>query len=776
MTPASGSTVTLPLTTVTLRFNEAYDPSSISTSNLSLNQGSVSSDTLVDAQTVSYQLAGITSAGTLTIAMASGAVTDAFGNPGPAFSGSLILNYPAMPFPTPLASVLPAGSLIYQNSTSGAIAAGSTDTYSLPVAAGQTLSILVTTRSGLKTQLNLIGPGVSASASSPLAGAPAVLQSIAIGATGTYAFSVSGLDGTTGNYTIQVDLNAALSSATVDGPGNHSLATAQNIDASFVALGSTAQRGAVAGSIAGLIGPDGFGYSAASIAPQFVDISPAGPSPTPNAPLLVGVDDGTAALSPADLSGFSFRFYNTTYTSLYISSNGLLTFGSANSAYDNTDLTSGLPPAAIAPLWDDLVVGGGSQSGIYWQVQGAGTSQRLVVQFNDVSFAGADYTGLITFEVLLNADGTIIFNYKNLDSGDSHAGGASATVGIKDAGSQGSNRLLVSYNSAANALVSTGASVEIGTGLASFTSDYFAYSLAAGQPTTLAVTGQNSGNVSVTLQNAQGQTLAVGTSPGAGSNVASAIQNFIAPAAGTYYAVVTGSGGTAYSLVANRGAAFDTELNGSFATAQDISGTSGVLGWMPAAPATPTANWYSIDLAAGHELLLQTSTPGGNGAQFANGLVPRIELYSPSNVLIASGQGTGNQSLAAVASVSGAYCVRIWGNNSTSGEYFLGAAIDPSPPSAAITPVTPSPRNTSVAQIQVVFNEPVTGLTLADFSLAVGGGPNLLTSAQSLTTSDNTVYTLGNVAPLTNTVGAIRSRWPRTQTSSIQAAGFSPAE
>jgi autotransporter-associated beta strand protein len=753
VTPASGSTVTLPLTTVTLQFNEAYAPSSISTSNLSLNQGSVSGYTLVDSQTVSYQLTGVTSAGTLTIAMASGAVTDTFGNPGPGFSGSLILNYPAIPFPTPLSSVLPAGSLIYQNSTSGTIAAGSTDTYSLPAAAGQTLTILVTTRSGLQSQLKLIGPGVTASASSPLAGAPAVLQSIPVNTTGTFALSVSGLNGTIGSYTVQVVLDASLSSVTVSGPGNHSVATAQNIDPSFIALSNAAQRGAVAGTFANLIGPDGSGYSAASIAPQFVDISPTGPAPTPNAPLLVGVDDGTAALTAANLSGFTFSFYNTTYTSLYISSNGLLTFGTGNSAYANTDLTSAPGQAAIAPLWDDLVVGGGTQSGIFWQVQGTGANQRLVVQFNDVGFAGGAYTGSVTFEVLLNANGTIVFNYKNLDSGDAHSGGASATVGIKDAGLQGNNRLLVSYNSAANALVANGRSVEIGTSLASFTSDYYAYSLAAGQSTTLAVTGQNLANMNLTLLNSQGQTLAAGTSPGAGSNVGSLIQNYVAPAAGTYYAVTTGPGGTAYSLVATRGAAFDTELNGSFSTAQDIDGTSGVLGWMLAAPATPTANWYSINVAAGNELLLLTSTPGSVGSPFANGLVPRIELYSPSSALVASGQGAGNQSLAALASVSGAYRVRVWGNNSTSGVYFLSAAVDTAPPSATITPVTPSPRNTPVDQVQIVFNEPVTGLTLADFSLAVTGGPNRLTPAQTLTTSDNTVYTLGNLGAVTNSVG-----------------------
>ena len=201
--PASGTTVTLPLSMVSVHFNEAYAAASIGTSDLSLSQGTVSGFTLVDSQTVRYSLAGITAAGTLTIKMAAGAVTDLFGNPGPAFSGSLILNYAAIPFPTPLARVGPAGSLIYQNSTSGTIGAGSTDTYSLSLAASQTISILVTTPGGLQPQINLTGPGVAASASSAVAGAPAALQTIAINSTGQYAFSVSGLTATTGSNTIQ---------------------------------------------------------------------------------------------------------------------------------------------------------------------------------------------------------------------------------------------------------------------------------------------------------------------------------------------------------------------------------------------------------------------------------------------------------------------------------------------------------------------------------------------------------------------------------------------
>jgi hypothetical protein len=672
-TPANGSTLTLPLPALTLHFNEAYASSSISASNLSLSQGSVSGFTLVDSQTVTYGLSGINSAGTLTINMAAGAVTDAFGNPGAAYSGSLLLNKGPVPFPTPLASVTPAGSLIYQNSTSGSIASGTTDTYTLPIAAGQALTILVTPSSGLQAQLNLSGTGVATSATSASAGGPAVLQTVAIGATSTYTFTVNGLSGTTGSYSIQVYLNAALSTATVGGASNHSLATAQNLDPSFVALNGTAQRGAALGTLAGSIGPDGFGYSGISIAPQFVDISGTGTA------ILAGTDDAFVHLR--NLNGFQFKLYNTTYSSIYVSSNGLLTFGGGTSNYLNTDLTTVPSQAAIAPLWDDLIFFNSiPQSAVYWQVQGSGSSQRLIVQWNNASFYAGNYTGQVTLEAILNANGTMIFNYKNLTSGDANSDAASATVGIKDAGTQGSNRLLVSYNSSSSPFVATGKSLEIGVGLASNVTDYYAYSLAAGQTTTLAVTAQKAANVSVSLQDSQGNTLATGISPGSGSNVNSAIDNFVAPAAGTYYAVVTGTTGAPYSLVVNRDADFDTEVNGSFATAQNISGTKGVLGDILAAPATPTENWYSVNLTAGNELLLQTFTPGSANNQFVNNLAPQIQLYSPSDALIASGQGTGNPSLSQVAATTGAYRIRVLGSNSTSGEYFLSTVIDVAPP------------------------------------------------------------------------------------------------
>lgn len=383
------------------------------------------------------------------------------------------------------------------------------------------------------------------------------------------------------------------------------------------------------------------------------------------------MDDYYAQLTAANLAGFNFKLYDATYNSVYVSSNGTISFGAAFFGYENTDLTSSPSPAAIAPLWDDLIVSGAAQSGVYWQVQGAGASQRLVVQWNHVSFAYGAQTGRVTFEAILNADGTIIFNYKNLASGDSGAEGASATVGIKDAGLQGTDRLLVNFNAASSPYVASGASLEIGPGPGMSQTDYYAYTLAAGQTATLAVASQTVANVSIALLDAQGHTLAAGISPGGGSGVSSAIDNFVAPSAGTYYAAVTGPPAAAYSLVVTCNADFGLETDGSFSTAQDISGTQGVLGDILAAPAAPTENWFAVNLTAGHALVLQTFTLGGAAAQFTNNLIPQIQVYDPSDALIASGQGSSNHALTAVAAATGAYRIRVLGVNSTSGEYFL---------------------------------------------------------------------------------------------------------
>jgi hypothetical protein len=68
-------------------------------------------------------------------------------------------------------------------------------------------------------------------------------------------------------------------------------------------------------------------------------------------PVAVVLDDDVA--SAALPIGFNFQFSGVTYTQVYASSNGILSFGAANSSTGN-NLTSGAGRPLVAPLWDDL--------------------------------------------------------------------------------------------------------------------------------------------------------------------------------------------------------------------------------------------------------------------------------------------------------------------------------------------------------------------------------------------------------------------------------------
>ncbi|MCD6304270.1 MAG: lamin tail domain-containing protein, partial [Planctomycetes bacterium] len=70
-------------------------------------------------------------------------------------------------------------------------------------------------------------------------------------------------------------------------------------------------------------------------------------------------------------------------------------------------------------------------------------------------------------------------------------------------------------------------------------------------------------------------------------------------------------------------------------------------------------------------------------------------------------------------------------------------------PTADIADVGPDPRTTPVDSVDIVFDEPVTGLDISDLSLTRDGGANLLTGSETLTTSDNVTWTLGGLAGLT---------------------------
>jgi hypothetical protein len=118
-----------------------------------------------------------------------------------------------------------------------------------------------------------------------------------------------------------------------------------------------------------------------------------------------------------------------------ICSNGWISFTSTSTAYSNQGIpSSGDPNNLLAVLWDDLNPTSGGQ--IYYHQDTA--NQRFIVEWDGVPHYGSG-GGPETFQVILSADGSILYQYKTV------ANGTGATVGIEDA--TGATGLQVSFNS-----------------------------------------------------------------------------------------------------------------------------------------------------------------------------------------------------------------------------------------------------------------------------------------------------------------------------------------
>ncbi len=127
--------------------------------------------------------------------------------------------------------------------------------------------------------------------------------------------------------------------------------------------------------------------------------------------------------------GFEFEFYGNTYTSLNVTSNGLIQFGGASTDGSNDALPgTSDPDNFIAPYWDDLAVyyPGYNYGQVYYQTIGVSPNARLIIEFYEVS-RDYDYDHL-TFEVILLETGEIVFQYLTLN-GET---GSGATIGIEN--------------------------------------------------------------------------------------------------------------------------------------------------------------------------------------------------------------------------------------------------------------------------------------------------------------------------------------------------------
>ena len=185
-------------------------------------------------------------------------------------------------------------------------------------------------------------------------------------------------------------------------------------------------------------GPDAFGYywidsdDPAGPAFDWVDVSATGTN------VVSGMtDDSYVGPFPV---GFGFPYYDSTYSELYISSNGLVGFASANLAtrakkHIPNDTT---PNAIIAWLWDDLNPLDATNPGaaVYMDTTGG----RCVIQFKNYPEYQAGPGDVINAEVILYPDGRITIQYLSVPPGFDVS---SCTVGIENA--TGTDGLEIAY-------------------------------------------------------------------------------------------------------------------------------------------------------------------------------------------------------------------------------------------------------------------------------------------------------------------------------------------
>jgi hypothetical protein len=149
-------------------------------------------------------------------------------------------------------------------------------------------------------------------------------------------------------------------------------------------------------------------------------------------------DDGSTGLITLP---FTFTFYGTPYTGLYINNNGDVTFTDPYGSYSPTGFPSSAIPPMIAPFWADVETNP-TASGVVWhKVQ----AHRIIIIWDHVGYYSYHTDKLNTFELVLT-DGTdptvgigknCCFSYDDMEwtTGDASGGsggfgGAAATVGI----------------------------------------------------------------------------------------------------------------------------------------------------------------------------------------------------------------------------------------------------------------------------------------------------------------------------------------------------------
>ena len=540
--PANGSLVALPFTTLDVHFNEPFDAATVGVSDLTLSQGSVTAATTVDSTTVRYTLSNISVEGALTVTMAAGAVSKAGDDfPVLGFSETFGTDIGTRAMPTATA-VAPSGSLIYQTSSNGTISSATdTDSFTIALDAGQTLTVTLTGTSTLQSTFSVTDPSsnVLGTATAAAPGKNAIIETLTAGTAGTYTIVVGGAAGTTGAYTVGVTLNAAQELGAFGGATNQSLATAQDISGSFVSLGGNASRGAVLGGTVLLGGANG-------------------------TLLSNNFESGLGGFTIANTLGALWHLSTGRGTQTGHTPTQSLYFGQGETATGGGNYNTGSRVAGTVTSPSFTIPTGSSPSlnfNYVLQTEGSPSFDQALVQIST--------NGGATFTTLTNLSGTAESTVWKAATPISLAAYAGQTVQLRF-----SFDTLDNIGNSFEGWYVDDVSVQAGASTA--LQDYYSINLNAGDAASLALKAQSAGVDDFKVLDSGGNVIASSTT--GATNVDRSIANFVATTSGKYYILVSSaSGGSPYSLVVTRNAAFDLEPNGA-GNPQSLNGLTTALG------------------------------------------------------------------------------------------------------------------------------------------------------------------------------------------------------
>ncbi|UCE66302.1 MAG: hypothetical protein JSU85_15915 [Candidatus Zixiibacteriota bacterium] len=180
-------------------------------------------------------------------------------------------------------------------------------------------------------------------------------------------------------------------------------------------------------------GPDAFGYTwidsdePGGPAYDWIDISSVG------IPIPLSDDDNEG---PFPLE-FAVSYYGNLFSQVYVCSNGWVSFTSNSTSLSNTTLpSSGEPNNTLSMFWDDLNPASGGT--VYYYADAA--NNRFIVSYDGVPHYSNN--GSLYFQVIINADGSILYQYNTMNHGG-HT--VSASIGTEN--NDGTIGLEYDYNS-----------------------------------------------------------------------------------------------------------------------------------------------------------------------------------------------------------------------------------------------------------------------------------------------------------------------------------------